>query len=83
MLNSHLPTRNEAWSFYDSTAGFTDADTAGSIAFAGGCQSGPGQNVTWRPAPIMVLSGPLIPADRVADMSMPSRWVRPRLRLTP
>lgn len=41
------------------------------------------QNATWRPAPIMVLSGPLIPADRVADMSRPSRWVRARLRLAP
>ncbi|MCX7865166.1 MAG: hypothetical protein N2423_09070 [Novosphingobium sp.] len=33
MPNSHLPTRNEAWGFYGSTAGFTDADAAWSIAF--------------------------------------------------
>lgn len=33
MPNSTLPTRNEAWGFYGSTAGFTDADAAWSIAF--------------------------------------------------
>ncbi len=33
MTNSTLPTRNEAWGFYGSTAGFTDADAAWSIAF--------------------------------------------------
>lgn len=33
MTNKALPTRNEAWGFYGSTAGFTDADAAWSIAF--------------------------------------------------
>jgi len=33
MTNSTLPTRNEAWGFFRSTAGFTDADAAWSIAF--------------------------------------------------
>jgi len=32
MTNSTLPTRNEAWGFYGSTAGFTDADAAWGIA---------------------------------------------------
>ena len=33
MPNSTLPTRNEAWGFFGSTAGFTDADAAWGIAF--------------------------------------------------
>lgn len=33
MTNSTLPTCNEAWGFYGSTAGFTDADAAWGIAF--------------------------------------------------
>jgi len=33
MPNSTLPTRNEAWGFYGSTAGFTDADAAWAIVF--------------------------------------------------
>lgn len=33
MTASTLPTRNGAWGFYGSTAGFTDADAAWSIAF--------------------------------------------------
>lgn len=33
MTNSTLPTRNQAWGFYGSTAGFTDADVAWGIAF--------------------------------------------------
>lgn len=33
MTASILPTRNEAWGFYGSTAGFTDANTAWGIAF--------------------------------------------------
>jgi hypothetical protein len=33
MTNSTLPTANEAWGFYGSTAGFTDANAAWSIAF--------------------------------------------------
>ncbi|MFN3297820.1 MAG: hypothetical protein ACK42S_14150, partial [Caldimonas sp.] len=33
MTNSTLPTCNEAWGFYGSTAGFTDADAAWAIAF--------------------------------------------------
>jgi hypothetical protein len=33
MTNSTLPTRNEAWGFYGSTAGFTDADAAWGVAF--------------------------------------------------
>jgi hypothetical protein len=32
MTNSTLPTRNEAWGFYGSTAGFTDADASWGIA---------------------------------------------------
>jgi hypothetical protein len=32
MTNSTLPTRNEAWGFYGSTAGFTDADAAWGLA---------------------------------------------------
>ena len=32
MTNSTLPTRNQAWGFSGSTAGFTDADAAWSIA---------------------------------------------------
>ena len=33
MTNSILPTRNEAWGFYGSTAGITNADAAWGIAF--------------------------------------------------
>lgn len=33
MTASILPTRNEAWGFYGSTARFTDAEAAWSIAF--------------------------------------------------
>jgi hypothetical protein len=32
MTNSTLPTTNEAWGFYGSTAGFTDAEAAWGIA---------------------------------------------------